>query len=257
MIDIVTSRVILVTGTDTGVGKTVATAAVAAKLISQGLRPHVYKPVQTGLICAGEPQRAILQRGNPDVVVVGDAEIAGKLAGCSYSTGASYPLPAAPRAAAAKAQMPLPTLQTHVERIEELLLDHDVVVVEGAGGVLVDLGEYTLADLAVELQVQLGQPVHIVVVVRRNLGTLNHTALTVEALRHRHLERLCVVIGAWPKDPTEVEISNREELSRTYPLFGVIPDRSGTLSSETFRTRAPKWLTRIDSLVSAGQGSAS
>ncbi|HEY4576352.1 MAG TPA: dethiobiotin synthase [Yaniella sp.] len=257
MADIAASRVILVTGTDTGVGKTVATAAVAAKLISQGLRSHVYKPVQTGLICAGDPQRATLQRGNPDMVVEDDAEIAGKLAGCSYSTGASYPLPAAPRAAAAKAQMPLPALQTHVKRIEELLLDHDVVVVEGAGGLLVDLGEYTLADLAVELQAHLGPLIHIVVVVRPNLGTLNHTALTVEALRYRRLSRFSVVIGAWPEGPTEVEISNREELRRTYPLLGVVPHRSGTLSPETFRTRAPKWLTRIDSLVSAGQGSAS
>ena len=236
-----TSGVIVVTGTDTGVGKTVATAAMAATLSCQGIRVHVYKPVQTGLIAADHPRREELQQLNSEVVIQGDAEVAGGLAGCSYSTGASYELPAAPQAAADHAQTPLSPLQEHVDRVTNLLGHHDVVLVEGAGGLLVDLGDHTLADFACQLQEQLNYPVHIVVVVRPNLGTLNHTALTVEVLRHRHLEQFSVLIGAWPGQPTEVEISNYNQLSRTYPVIGRIPHNSGSLSSETFRSTAPKW----------------
>lgn len=235
------SGVIIVTGTDTGVGKTIVTAAVAALLTRQRLDVHVYKPVQTGLIAADHPKRGELEQRYSDVVVCGDAQLAGALAGCSYSTGATFELPMAPSAAAAKSADTLPTSEEHAGRIHKLLQHHDLVIAEGAGGLLVDLGGHTLADIGRHLQDEFQIAVQVIVVARSQLGTLNHTALTVEALQYRGLLDLGVMLGAWPAQPSAVELSNRDELARSYPLPGLIPQGSGALTPSVFQTRAPSW----------------
>lgn len=241
--------VIVVSGTDTGVGKTVASAAVAARLRSAGIRPHIYKPVQTGLIAADHPQRSELEQNYRDVVTRGDAQVAGELANCPYSTGAAFALPMAPQAAAAESQEDLPTAADHAACIQQLLQHHEVVIVEGAGGLLVDLGDHTLADIASQLQDQHHVSVQVVVVVRAELGTLNHTALTVEALHHRGLDRVGVVIGSWPARPMPVALSNRDQLGRTYPLLAVIPDGAGVLEPETFQSQVPSWFASDHDLL--------
>ncbi|MDN5703785.1 MAG: dethiobiotin synthase [Yaniella sp.] len=236
-----TSGVILVTGTDTGVGKTVVSAAVASMLTRHGVQAHIYKPVQTGLVSTWDPRREDLQQLYGDSMVLrGDAQVAGQLAGCSYSTGASFTLPMAPQAAAAGCESSLPTAGEHALRIQQLLHHHDVVIVEGAGGLVVDLGDHTLADIACQLQ-QLHLEVNIVVVARANLGTLNHTALTLEALRHRGLHHVGVAIGSWPGHPTPVESSNRDQLARSYSLVAVIPEGSGALDPEAFQAQTLNW----------------
>lgn len=231
----------MVTGTDTGVGKTIASAAVASMLASHGVQAHIYKPVQTGLVSVDHPQRTELEQLYSDIVGRGDAQVAGELAGCSHSTGAAFALPMAPQAASAAVQKSLPTADEHAACIKELLQHHDVVIVEGAGGLLVELGDCTLADIACKLQDQLRLTVHFLVVVRAQLGTLNHTALTIEALRHRGLHQLGVVIGSWPTRPTPVESSNRDQLEHSYPLLAALPHGAGTFTPETFQTRAPSW----------------
>ncbi|NUR16555.1 MAG: AAA family ATPase, partial [Dermatophilaceae bacterium] len=109
--------VVVVTGTDTDVGKTVVTAAVVALLADAGLRVAAYKPTQTG-VAPGEP---------------GDMGEVGRLTGASTVEGTRLHAPMAPRPAAALEGASLPTLSQHVDAIAELSSRHDVVVVEGAG----------------------------------------------------------------------------------------------------------------------------
>jgi dethiobiotin synthase len=211
--------VLVVTGTDTDVGKTVATAALAVWLLG---RVAVYKPTQTGALPDGE----------------GDADVVRRLAGAAASEGVRLPDPMAPVAAAARAGVDLPDLATHVATVRALAMDHDHVLVEGAGGLLVALdgAGQTLADLALALAAP------VVVVCRSGLGTLNHTALTLEALAHRGIAVVGVVLGSWPAEPSAVEVSNREHLATLgVPLLAVLPAGAGALRPERFRAEAPSW----------------
>jgi dethiobiotin synthetase len=210
---------LVVTGTDTGVGKTVVTAAIAAAATASGLAVAVVKPCQTGIITGDEP----------------DADVVARLASPAHvTTLASYPEPLAPSAAARLAGQPTIALATVVAAVHTLLATHDLVVVEGAGGLLVSLGtdDWTVADLATALKAP------AVVVVRAGLGTLNHTALTRLALSQRGIRDL-VVIGSWPAYPELVHRSNLHDLPR---LSGALPDGAGSLSGDDFRQQAPNWL---------------
>jgi dethiobiotin synthetase len=214
------SRFLVVTGTDTGVGKTVATAALALGYAASGLRVHVDKPVQTGV--------------GPHVG--GDvAEIARLVPGVTTSEGLRLPEPMAPVAAAGRVGIPLPDLAAQTDRLRALARGCDLVLVEGAGGLLVHLDEdgSTIADLARAL----GAPV--VVVARAGLGTLNHTELTLEALDRRGLTVGGLVIGSWPADPGPVEETNRAHLAGLgVPVLGRLPAGIGALAPEEFATRS-------------------
>jgi dethiobiotin synthetase len=216
------SPVILVTGTDTGVGKTITTAAFAAALNGKGRSVAVYKPCQSGAA-----------DGDSDA-----AEII-RLAGVPAEAGVVLQEPMAPVAAAVIDGTPLPALASHAGRIRELAATHDHVLVEGSGGVLVELDSDggTLADLGSLL----ASP--FVVVARPGLGTLNHTALTLEALAARGLDVLGVVLGSWPARPDAVHHSNRQVLgSLRVPVIGALPERASELSPADFRAGAAAWL---------------
>lgn len=205
--------VLVVTGTDTGVGKTITTAALASVLPDAA----VYKPVQAGT-----------EEG------LGDADVVARLAGVSTHEGIRLPDPMAPVAAARRAGVSLPPVEDHVGAVGELATRHEHVLVEGAGGLLVELDErgHTLRDLARRLDAA------VVVVCRSALGTLNHTALTREALRGVRTAGL--VIGSWPADPTEIDLGNRARLE---PLLGAVPAGAGGLAPEMFRAAAPAWFS--------------
>jgi dethiobiotin synthase len=225
------ASVIVVTGTDTDAGKTVATAAIAAALgAGRGLRIAVDKPTQTG-VRAGEP---------------GDVDEVARLVGprLTRSEGIRLTAAMAPVPAAALEGRRLPSLDDHARRIRDLAAAHDRVLVEGAGGLLVQLTDRreTIAEL-VHAVGDLAGPVTIVVVCRARLGTLNHTELTLEALATRGLVPAGLVIGSWPADPGPVELSNREHLGRLgVPLLGRIPAGAAKLPPATFRALAPTWL---------------
>ena len=223
--------VVVVTGTDTDVGKTVVTDAVVALLADSGLRVAAYKPTQTG-VAPGE---------------AGDMGEVGRLTGASTAEGTRLRAPMAPRPAAVLEGASLPTLSQHVDAIAELSSRHDVVVVEGAGGLLVELtddGE-TLADLAIGLPDS-----GTVLVARSALGTLNHTMLTREALSHRAIQLLGVVIGAWPEAPDAIETTNRDYLAALPEgLLGAVPLGAPTLSPDDFRTAGPGWLPGLATLA--------
>lgn len=204
---------VIITGTDTGVGKTVTTAAIAAHLMARDTTVEVIKVAQTG---------------DDD-----DAAAVNRLSGAPARCLVRYPDPLAPFTAARRAEAPLLKLREVADAALECTAD--VVLLEGAGGLLVQIGEggWTVRDLAVEL----GCPA--VVVARAGLGTLNHTALTLEALARRGVEA-AVVIGAWPHHPGLAEFENIKDLPGD--RLGWIPDGAGDLAPEVFRLTATEWL---------------
>ncbi|MGN2640296.1 dethiobiotin synthase [Nocardia takedensis] len=213
--------VLLVTGTSTGVGKTVVTAALAAAALAEGLSVTVCKPAQTG-VAAGEP---------------GDLAEVQRLAGPLPTLElARYPDPLAPDTAARRCGQPLLTLRETVAAIESVA-DADLTLVEGAGGALVRLGEFTLPDLARALDAP------VVVVTAAGLGTLNHTELTTRALRAEGVRCAGLVIGSWPTAPDLAASCNRVDLPRVSAaeIVGVVPEGAGEWRRDRFRAAAPGW----------------
>jgi len=206
------SVVVFVTGTGTEVGKTVVTAAVAAL---GGPRVAVLKPGQTG-VSAAEP---------------GDVAEVVRLAGAHVTTAelARYPEPLAPDTAARRAGLPAVRPEQVAKAVAGLATDHDLVLVEGAGGLLVRYDEdgHTLADMAAATAA-LGIDVSTLVVAAAGLGTLNTTALTLEALRARRLPILGIVIGDWPESPDLAARCNLADLPAVagVPLLGALPHGS-------------------------------
>ncbi|WP_067865341.1 dethiobiotin synthase [Nocardia shimofusensis] len=212
---------LLITGTSTDVGKTVVTAALAATAAAEGRSVAVCKPAQTGVV-AGEP---------------GDLAVVEQLAGPLVTRElVRYPDPLAPDTAARRDGRPLLTLAETAAAVRDLNTS-DAVLVEGAGGLLVRIGEFTLLDLAREL----GAPV--LVVVAAGLGTLNHTELTVRALETAGVRCAGLVIGSWPAAPDLAAECNREDLPRVTgaDIVGVVPAGTGSWNREKFVTEAPGW----------------
>jgi dethiobiotin synthase len=194
-----------VTGTDTGVGKTLGAAALCRADREAGRTVLYAKPVQTGL----EQSQA------------GDAAFVAAAAKVPVVECLRFPEPLAPAVAAERAGQVIDVggLLTDLEKAGD---GFDRVVVEGAGGLLVPLwGAVTMADLADALGAGL------VVVTRPGLGTLNHTALTLEAADSRGLPVDGLVISGWPTDPGVTEQTNLERLSDMAPILGLLPDYPG------------------------------
>lgn len=215
------TRYIVVTGTDTSVGKTVVTAALAVALEAQGHSVAVVKPAQTG-VGPGE---------------TGDIETIVALTGVTdVHEPIRLELPLAPESAALAVGALLPTVADHAEAIRRL--SAEVVLIEGAGGLLVrlDLAGRTIRDLALELQAE------VVLVAREGLGTLNHVALTLASLTEVGLTAE-VVLGCCSSEPGLAERSNRMDIPRLLgrPLMGELPDGAGALPREEFRAQAPGW----------------
>ncbi|CAO5182701.1 ATP-dependent dethiobiotin synthetase BioD [Frankia sp. AiPs1] len=217
--------VLVVSGTGTEIGKTIVTAARAALAHDRGRSVAVVKPAQTGL-APGEP---------------GDVDLVTALTGLrDVHEWARYPDPLAPAAAARRARtLPLDLAEVAV-RIDKLATDHDLVLVEGAGGLLVryDDNGATLADLARMLSAP------VLVVTAAGLGTLNTTALTLEALAHRGLDLAGVVIGSWPAEPDLACRSNLADLATLAgrPLSGALPAGAGRLNRADFLATARRSL---------------
>ncbi|MQA07049.1 MAG: ATP-dependent dethiobiotin synthetase BioD [Pseudonocardiaceae bacterium] len=199
-------NVLVITGTGTGVGKTAVTAAVAALAVAAGRGVAVLKPAQTG-VHGDEP---------------GDVDEVRRLAGpVTARELARYPDPLAPDAAARRCGLEPVRPWEAAAAAAALAEDHDLVLVEGAGGLLVrfDADGGTLADVAWSLSAP------VLVVAEAGLGTLNATALTAEVAKHRGLDCTGVVIGSWPPEPGLAELSNLDDLpvAAGAPLLGVLP----------------------------------
>ncbi len=206
--------VLVVTGTGTGVGKTIVTAALACHARQAGVDVAVCKPVQTGTDC-----------GDDDLAEVARLSGATELAGL-----ARYPQPLAPAAAAERAGTALPGRDDLLRLIGGLNRRGRLTLVEGAGGLLVELADtgVTLRDLAVELGAA------ALVVATAELGTLNHTALTLEALAAQGVSCAGLVIGSWPARPGLVETSNRSALARLAPVRAALPAGAASMDAAEF-----------------------
>ncbi|MBA0046933.1 dethiobiotin synthase [Mycobacteroides sp. LB1] len=221
--------VLLVTGTSTGVGKTVATAALAAAAVSQGITVTVCKPVQTG------DDR--------------DADEVARLSGVTrVETFASYPEPLTPVVAANRAGMRLLDRVEMAQAIYRLDRPGALTLVEGAGGLLVELGAdgVTLRDLAIYLDAP------VLVVTTADLGTLNHTALTMEALAAQSVPCAGLVVGSFPAEPDLAQRLNRDDLASHFktPVRAVVPEGASRLMPAVFSEMSvalfdPQWVAEL------------
>ena len=206
--------IIAVTGTNTDVGKTVATAGIAAVLKRRGFDVVAAKPIQTGEE-AGQ----------------GDASAVAKLAGIETFERWRYPEPLAPNLAARRAGIQTPSLDEVTEWIRSLDAPERVVLVEGAGGLLVRLADdYTLADIAKAT----GAP--LVVVTSLGLGSLNLAELTCVHARATGLEVLGLIGGRMPDNPNLPTRLNVEEMPEVTgaEYWGHLPEGCGRLSQDEF-----------------------
>jgi len=170
------NRRIFITGTDTGVGKTIVTSALFAALHHQGIRCLPVKPIQTGT-----------SSGDDDL-----AECY-SMAGIPLPDHApryyQFPLPASPHIAAKMAGESV-SVEFLVDKINELAASQDILLMEGAGGLLTPINtEQTMLDLIKATHSE------VVVVTRSGLGTLNHTSLTLNMLKQAGIIPVAIVVN--------------------------------------------------------------
>ena len=202
-----------ITGTDTGVGKTVVSAALAVLVRAAGRRAGVFKPVATG--CRLDV-RLGLTSPDAELLAVAAESVDTLETICPVRYGPEL----APMVAAERAKKPVDwaAIKAAHSRISG---GADWVVAEGAGGLLVPIDrEHSMADLAR----MLGYP--LVIVARHDLGTINHTLLTIEAARSRHLPIAAIVINGYrPASGTLAEETNPEVIARLsgLPIPLIVP----------------------------------
>jgi len=190
---------LFVTGTDTGVGKTVVTCALARGLRAAGIDVGVMKPVETGVPASGPEDAQALMRA----AGVGDE--------LDLVCPIQYAMPAAPEAAAAAegAESSVSSIDRIHRAFSTLSERHAFTLVEGAGGILVPFDEKTtMADVAKRLETP------VLVVARASLGTINHTLLTLEACASRGLDVIGVVLSHATGVLSEADTHNLEVLKR-------------------------------------------
>jgi dethiobiotin synthetase len=189
---------VFVTGTDTGVGKTVVAAAIARSATDAGLRVHVFKPAVSGL--------AELNGVPPDHVLLRTA--AGSRQTDDEIAPYRYQRPLSPHLAA---QLAGEAIEPERLRIQAGLAGEgaDLLVCEGVGGFMVPLERsYLVRDLARDLAYP------VVIAASPGLGTINHTLLTIDAVRQAGLPLAEVVLTPWPEQPGDLERSNRETIAK-------------------------------------------
>jgi dethiobiotin synthetase len=211
---------LMVTGTGSGVGKTVVTAAIAA--LAPG-SVAVCKPAQTGVFDAGH----------------GDVAEVGRLSGCTgLYEFARYPNRLSPEAAARHSGLPDLEMRHVLAELHRLEENYDLVLVEGTGGLLTHFAAdgWTLADLALEL----GAP--LVLVVGTGLDVPNQTALTLRVVEQHGVALAGAVVGRWPAQPGLIERSNVIGLEHLAPsgLLGALP--AGVPEMADFRRQVRPWL---------------
>jgi dethiobiotin synthetase len=185
-----------VTGTGTEVGKTVVAATIARTALERGKRVTVFKPAVSGLDEGGEPDHALLRRA------AGSAQTDDEVAPYRYGP------PVSPHLGAELAGETIDPARLRA-RARAAADSAECLVVEGVGGFCVPL---TLGYLVRDFARDLGLPV--VIAGPPGLGAINHTLLTIEAVRSVGLEAAAVVLTPWPSEPGVIERSNREAIER-------------------------------------------
>ena len=234
---------LFITATDTDVGKTVITGAIAAAFKARGLHVGVMKPMASGAVAN--------EFGN---LTAEDATFLMKAAGIGESErDLINPLCLAPAltpavaAAVSGVEVDMPAI---LKAYQVLAAGYDPLLVEGVGGITAPLWQdYLLVDLMVELALP------VLVVTRPNLGTINHTVLTVEYARRRGLQVAGIIINGWNEDKVGIlEKSNEEYIARLtgVPILGKFPYSTaisaGDIQSAELAKLAEEYL-QIDEII--------
>jgi dethiobiotin synthetase len=218
---------VFITGTDTGVGKTVVGCALAEMLRRRRVNVGVMKPIETGV----GPQGPLDAISLVESALVEDP--------LDEVCPQRFALPAAPSVAAACEGRSVDLASIHAA-FAKLAPRHERMLVEGAGGLLVPIArDYAMADLARDL----GLP--LLVVTRASLGTVNHTLLTLEVARHRDLAVAGVVISHGPRAISTADARNLEALRDALGalLVGEIPtlDPSAAFPRDAIELSRIRW----------------
>jgi len=223
-------RGLFITGTDTGVGKTIVAASLVASLRHSGFDMGVMKPIETGFSLRSS-----------------DAVFLKKIAAVKDSLDSICPYrlkhPLSPFTAAK-----MENVSIGFERIarayEELLQNHRALLVEGAGGLLVPITrEKMMADLALYLKLP------VLIVSRTGLGTINHTLLSVEAARKRGVEVAGVIFNHLGPRRGLAEKTNPSVIRHflDVPILGEIPYAPFLKRKERIEERIIEWVeSRVD-----------
>lgn len=204
-------KAVFITGTDTGVGKTAVTAALAALLLEKGFLTGVIKPFQTGTELDGLSDAEFIYG------FLGRDCVLSEVSPCRLQA------PLSPHRAAEIEGIKIP-LDDIIEHTRDYISRNDVTLIEGAGGLCVPVTKsYMMADLAVDLDAPM------VIVARPGLGTLNHTALSLEYARQRGARVLGVVINGFPEPADVASATNPAVLRDVFSvnILGVLPLLSG------------------------------
>jgi len=202
---------LFITGTDTGIGKTIVTGGLARLLRRQGITPGVMKPVETGCLAA---------KGGP---IARDGRFLKFMAGAEEPLEQIVPYrllaPLAPYAAAAKENVRIQPakIKRHYKQISG---HHPFTLVEGAGGLLVPITrKYFMADLIQTLNLP------VLLVCRLGLGTLNHSLLSLDYLKKHHIPVAGIVLNNAENHRGPANASNPEILKElgSVPVLGTIP----------------------------------
>ncbi|MEW6183355.1 MAG: dethiobiotin synthase [Bacillota bacterium] len=227
---------LFITGTDTGVGKTVLSALLGLIYQSAGLKTAYLKPVETGAV------------KGPDGLVPGDTRFVSDVLGLEESIDVLCPYrfehPVSPHLAGrmGKKEFKPQVVQECFKYLEKF---YDAVIVEGAGGLLVPLSEkYMVADLARDL----GLPV--VITARPGLGTINHTLLTIAAALQVELKVAGVVVNRYPEDPDPVVKDNPRAIAKLsgLPVLARVPELDGLDAGEPGRALLEKAALELNRL---------
>ncbi len=201
-----TGRIVAITGTGTGVGKTVLAAALCAALRRRGMDCRAIKAVATGVPPGADAEDAVLLGG-----AMGTA--------ASEAVLATFALPRSPLAAAAAEGREL-DVEALARSIEAAAAGCDLLLVEGVGGLLVPLAaRHTVRDLLRRLDAD------VVIAALAGLGTINHTALTVEAALGSGLRLIGVVLVDAAGDEPAFVAENAAQIADQcgVPVLGVLP----------------------------------
>ncbi len=203
---------LFVTGTGTGVGKTILSAALIASMAAAGEPVRAHKPVVTGLEDHTEPSR-LGEETNAERTPgewPPDHELLASVAGMTPEEVAPlrYGPAVSPHLAAALADDAIDPADL-IARARAANTGKGILIVEGVGGLLVPLtDDFTVRDLATALDLP------VVIAASPGLGTINHTLLTIDAARTAGLDVRAVVLTPWPDTPAELERSNRDTIAR-------------------------------------------
>jgi dethiobiotin synthetase len=222
-------RGLFVTGTDTGVGKSVVAAAVCAALVARREQVAAFKPAVTGL-------------DEPATEWPHDHELLAMAAGGWQAPEQVAPYrfdpPLSPHYAAELAGETIEPARL-VEAARSAAGDDRLLVAEGVGGLLVPITPgYLVRDLALDLALPL------LIAARTGLGTINHTLLTIEAARTAGLTVAGVVMTPWPATPEPIELSNRATVERLggVPVSGLRATHPSSLAEAGFDLPLDEWL---------------